>query len=90
MGEGSLQEVDFIERSVQNVSYLKQAFEGKYINLDLIKGSDNIPAIHNEQKSESSSSPEVDVYERWGKIKKSWITGKSSDSETWVNGRITR
>lgn len=88
MGEGSLQEVDFIERSVQNVSYLKQNFEGKYINLDKLKGSDNIPAIHNEQKSESSSSPEVDVYERWGKIKKSWITGKSSDSDIWVNGRI--
>ena len=61
MGEGSLQEVDFIERSVQNVSYLKQNFEGKYINLDKLKGSDNIPAIHNKQKSESSSSPLVDV-----------------------------
>ena len=85
---GSLHEDNFIERSVQSVSYLQDAFKGKWINLDKIKGETNIPEIHNEDRPEEGTSPEIDLYERWGKIPKSWLTGRKSDCNTWVNGRV--
>ena len=61
---GSLHEDNFIERSVQSVSYLKEAFKGKWINLDKIKGETNIPEIHNEDRPEEGTSPEIDLYDR--------------------------
>lgn len=85
---GTLHDSSFIERSVQSVSYLQEEFKGKWINLDKIKGDKNIPDVHNEQRSEEGSTPEIDVYERWGQIPMSWITGKKSDCNTWVNGRV--
>lgn len=88
MTGGSLQTEDFIERSIQDVSYLKETFEGKWINLDKLKGGNKVPSIHNEDKLEESVSPEIDLYEAYMKIPKSWLTGRMADSETYVNGRI--
>ena len=88
MTGGSLQTEDFIERSIQDVSYLKDTFKGKWINLDKLKGGNKVPTIHNEDKLEESVSPEIDLYEAYMKIPKSWLTGKVSDSETYVNGRV--
>ena len=85
-GQG-LDKDDFIERSIQNVSYLKNNFKGGWINLDKLKGENNIPEIHNEDKREESVSPGIDLYEAYMKIPKSWITGKAKDDE-YVNGRI--
>ena len=89
MTGGSLQEEDFIERSIQDVSYLKEAFNGKWINLDKIKGGNKVPSIHNEDKLEESVSPEIDLYEAYMKIPKSWLTGRMADSEVYVNGKVT-
>lgn len=88
MTGGSLQTEDFIERSIQDVSYLKETYKGKWINLDKLKGGSKVPDIHNEDKLEESVSPEIDLYEAYMKIPKSWITGRAGDSETWVNGKI--
>lgn len=88
MTGGSLQTEDFIERSIQDVSYLKETNKGKWINLDKLKGGSKVPDIHNEDKLEESVSPEIDLYEAYMKIPKSWITGKMADSETWINGKI--
>lgn len=88
MAGGSLQTEDFIERSIQDVSYLKETYKGKWINLDKLKGGSKVPDIHNEDKLEESVSPEIDLYEAYMKIPKSWITGRAGDSETWVNGKI--
>ena len=88
MAGGSLQVEDFIERSIQDVSYLKETYQGKWINLDKLKGGSKVPDIHNEDKLEESVSPEIDLYEAYMKIPKSWITGRAGDSETWVNGKI--
>lgn len=88
MAGGSLQVEDFIERSIQDVSYLKETYKGKWINLDKLKGGSKVPDIHNEDKLEESVSPEIDLYEAYMKIPKSWITGRAGDSETWINGRI--
>ena len=88
MAGGSLQEEDFIERSIQNVSHLKETYAGKWINLDKLKGGGKIPDIHNEDKLEESVSPEIDLYEAYMKIPKSWITGRMADSEIYINGRI--
>ena len=85
---GSLQEDDFIEREVQSVSDLRTSFKGKWINLDKIKGSDNIAEIHNEDKSESSNSPETAVYTFWGRIPKSLITGKAKDKDNYIQGKM--
>lgn len=87
MSGGSLQDDNFIERSIQDVSYLKEAYKGKWINLDKLKGDNNIPEIHNEDKGEESVSPEIDLYECYIKIPRSWITGYGSDEE-YTNGRI--
>lgn len=86
---GSLQTSDFIERSVQDVSYLKEEYKGKWINLDKLIGGNNIASIYNEDKSEQSVSPECELYIGWMKIPYSWITGKASDSNYWVNGKVT-
>ena len=88
MAGGSLQTEDFIERSIQDVSYLKETYKGKWINLDKLKGGSKVPDIHNEDKLEESVSPEIDLYEAYMKIPKSWITGRMADSETWINGKI--
>jgi len=85
---GSLQTDDFIERSVQDVSYLKETYAGKWINLDKLKGGNKVPQIHNEDRQEDSISPEVDVYTAWIKIPYSWITGKVKDEDNYVNGRV--
>ena len=87
MSGGSLQDDNFIERSIQDVSYLKETYKGKWINLDKLKGDNNIPEIHNEDKGEESVSPEIDLYECYIKIPRSWITGSGSDEE-YTNGRI--
>lgn len=89
MSGGSLQEDNFIERSIQDVSYLKDTYAGKWINLDKIIGGNKIPTIHNEEKGEESISPEVDLYEGYVKMPYSFITGKYSDSNKWINGKIT-
>ena len=85
---GSLQEDDFIERSVQSVSYLKENFKDKWINLKELEGSNNIPAVYNEDKTEEGNSPETDLYTYWGNIPKSWITGKKADSKNYIQGRV--
>jgi len=35
-----------------------------------------------------SSVPTATIYERWGKIRKSWITGNASDYNKWIEGVI--
>ena len=85
---GPLQVDDWIERSIQDVSYLKEEYAGKWINLDKLKGGTNIPSIHNEDKDDESVSPEIDIYTAWMKIPKSWITGRMKDADTYVNGKV--
>jgi hypothetical protein len=79
----------FIERSIQDATYIKQNFKDKkWINLDKIQGSTNLPRLKNESREFDGGVPEVEMYEYWGKIKQSWITGKAKDDDIWVNGRI--
>ena len=87
MAGGSLQEEDFIERRVQDVSYLKETYKGEWLNLDKLKGGKNVPEIHNEDDTRENISPETDVYYAYMRMPKSWITGKGKDDE-YVNGRI--
>lgn len=86
-GKG-LQTDDFIERSVQDVSYLKEEYKGKWINLDKLTGSNNISTIYNEDKGEESVSPECEIFTAWMKIPYSWITGSAKDSNYWINGKV--
>ena len=81
-----IQTTPFMERSVQDLTELKATFTD-WINLDKIKGEHMLPKLLDESKEYESPVPEVEVYEYWGKIKKSWITGKSKDDE-WVEGTI--
>ena len=85
---GSLQTDDFIERSIQDVSYLKEEYKGKWINLDKLQGGKNIPYIHNEDRQNESVSPEADLYIAWMKIPYSWITGSAKDASKYVNGKV--
>lgn len=85
---GSLQTSDFIERSVQDVSYLKEEYKGKWINLDKLTGGNNISAIYNEDKGEESVSPECEIFTAWMKIPHSWITGRAVDSNYYINGKV--
>ena len=87
MAGGSLQEEDFIERRVQDVSYLKETYKDEWLNLDKLKGGKNVPEIHNEDDTRENISPETDVYYAYMRMPKSWITGKGKDDE-YVNGRV--
>lgn len=86
-GKG-LQTDDFIERSVQDVSYLKEEYKGKWINLDKLTGANNIATIYNEDKGEESVSPECEIFTAWMKIPYSWITGSVKDANYWINGKV--
>jgi hypothetical protein len=85
---GSLQTSDFIERSVQDVSYIKEEYKGRWINLDKLVGSNSVATIYNEDKQESSNSPECEIFTGWMKIPYSWISGKQSDNDYWINGKV--
>jgi hypothetical protein len=83
----SINKTAFMERSVQDVNDIR-ANNPDWINLKEIGEEYNLAKVDGEQKMADSSSPECEIFERWGKIPLSWITGKTKDAGVWKEGII--
>lgn len=90
----SIQEADaFIERALYTLDdFKRQAKEEKWINTENVKGTQGLPrtdgTVNMTSRATSGETPFVEVYERWGKMPKSLMTGKQEDADTLVDGHI--
>ena len=85
-------------KSIQDTSVVEKipvseadmmAYEGTWENLDAVSYTSNVPKIWDVyNNSGTGRMPFTEVWERWGKMKKSWITKNHKDSHEWVEGRI--
>jgi len=82
-----INEANFMERSLQDVQAVKANFP-HWINLDKLGKEYNLAKIDGEQKQAETSSPECEIFERWGKIPYSFITGRAKDKDDWREGII--
>jgi hypothetical protein len=78
---------NFMERSLQDIQAVRADFP-HWINLDKIGKEHNLPKIDGEQKMAEMSHPECEIFERWGKIPHSWITGRAKDRNDWREGIV--
>lgn len=76
----------FIERSLYTIDQVKDKEE--WINTQYVKGSEVIQTFHDLGQPQTSEVPYVEIFERWGKIPKYFITGKEKDRQEWVMGHI--
>ncbi len=76
-----------IERSRVSESELDE-FEGIWDNLEFARLSFNVPRTTNVWSFGSGKMPHTETWEKWGKIKKSWVTKKDKDEDTWIEGHI--
>lgn len=85
----SLQDPDtpLIERSFLSEAAIMD-FEGVWKNTEFVSYSLNVPRLENLWSFGSGRMPQTETYERWGKIKKSWITKDDKDEKEWVDGHI--
>lgn len=89
----SIQDADaVIERAVLTPDEFKMM--SGWINKDKITPQKNINRYDGEvggyggSTTTSGETPYVEVYERWGKMPKSLITGKREDENTYIDGHI--
>lgn len=82
----SIQEADVIERAVMTLGEF-QSMTG-WDNKEGVEGSTNINRNERDLSSDSTETKFVEVYERWGFIPKSFITGKKQDAKELVQGHI--
>ncbi|MEK6897503.1 MAG: hypothetical protein AABW93_03155 [Nanoarchaeota archaeon] len=83
----SMQESTVIERSFLSEADIAD-YKDVWNNTEYISFSLNVPRLEGLWSFGSGKMPQTETYERWGKIKKSWITKKDSDSDIWVEGHI--
>lgn len=84
----SLQSTSVIHRDGYT-EFDMQAYDGVWDNLDSVEYTTNLQKIYNVfNVRHGTQMPETYVWEYWGKIKKSWITERSSDDNVWINGQI--
>lgn len=82
----SLQEVDFAERALMTKKEL-QAMDG-WINTDKAVEQENLSRYDDRSHSTTSTGKMVEVYEFYGMVPKSLITGKKKDRKQKVDARI--
>lgn len=84
----NLQESDFLERFVMPVSDAKKMKD--WMQKDDLKGSTSVQRYDGEgfNPNQNSQTELVEGFEFWGKIPKSFITGKEKDENEDVNGHI--
>lgn len=79
-----------IERSYMTKTDLMQ-YKDVWKNLEYAPTSLNVSRIYQDWGGWSfgrGEVPFVEMYERWGKIRKSWITKDKEDHDTWIEGMI--
>jgi hypothetical protein len=79
-----------IQRSVLSKDQI-DSYRGVWKNIDSVPYSLNITRVYQDWGGWSMGRgdvPYTEVYERWGKIKKSWVTKKTADENTWIEGHM--
>lgn len=88
----SIQEASaVIEKNVMTMDeFYIMANKGKWENVKLAKPiTDTTLNVDSAATGFTTSEvPLIEVYERWGKIDKSWITKKEEDKDKWIDGII--
>jgi hypothetical protein len=88
----SIQEASaVIEKNVVTIDEFEaMAKKGKWINVE--KATPLTETQYNQDSAATgftdSEVPLIEIYERWGKIDKSWVTEKEEDEGKWVSGVI--
>ncbi len=83
----TIQDTSVIERIVMSESDV-QDMSDVWDNTKFIGFSLAIPQVPNTWGGTGGKMPFTEVWERWGKIKKSWITKDHKDDNEWVDGHI--
>jgi hypothetical protein len=84
----SIQEASaIIERSFMSEADINE-YNGTWDNIDYVTFSTTIPNIMDIAGQNKGKVPFVEIWERWGKIKKSWVTKNHKDNEEWIDGHI--
>lgn len=83
----SLQETSIIERDYYSEDQIKN-YTNVWRNTQYINFSLNVSRLPNQWSPIRSKVPNTEIWERWGEIKKSWITKNDADDNTWIDGHI--
>jgi hypothetical protein len=84
----SIQEASsVIERSIMMIDEFKR-YKGIWENVDKVDGSESISRTDDVSGTTETKVPYVDVWERWGKMRKALITKDPADYDIWVDGKI--
>ena len=84
----SIQDTSIIERSLMSMAEVEE-YRGTWDNIDYVPYSNQISRIWDMQSDSTLEEiPYTEIWERWGKIRKSWVTGKKKDIDTWEEGHI--
>jgi len=77
-----------IERAILTPDEI-ETYRGVWLNIDKIQFKKKVSDLAGEEVKEASSEvPAIDVWERWGKFPKYFITGNLSDKNVWTEGVI--
>jgi len=77
-----------IERAILTPDEI-EGYRNIWINIDKIQFQKNLSDLSTQELKENSSEvPVIDIWERWGKFPKYFITGKESDKNIWTEGVI--
>ena len=83
----TLQDSPVIERERLATDEIDE-YKSVWKNTEYINFSTDVPKTIVERVFNKTKVPYTEVWERWGKIKKSWITENDKDEDTWVEGHI--
>lgn len=76
-----------IERALLTPTDIEK-YKDNWINTDKIQFRKDIQQTEGNFDILSGEVPVIDIYERWGKMPKSLITGKDEDKNVWIDGCI--
>ena len=76
-----------LERSIMTIDEF-QEYDGVWDKVKEAQGTDVVDRNNTQVQDVQSEIPFVTVWERYGKIRKAWVTENKNDYNTWVNGQI--
>lgn len=84
----SMADTPVIERSIHSQQEISM-YKDIWSNFDSIAYSENVSRQYDLiNYANGGKLPEAAIWERWGKIKKSWLTKDAKDEDTWLEGHM--
>jgi hypothetical protein len=84
----SMQDGSILERSIKSEADINN-YSSVWENIDAIPYTTNIPRIWDVfNVTGTNVIPFTEIWEMWGKVKKSWITEDHEDDDKWVDGHV--